>query len=407
MPPGDRAGGRPDDCSEGGAPGRLRVLLVSHSLSGGGAERFAATLASHLDRDRFAPAVCTATGGRSYPLPDDVQVTDLGYRGLRHLPGAVLGLARLLRREPPDLVLSNVLSTNCLTGAALALVRRRPAWIARVGNAPEHGDPFFQRLWARRVYTRADAVAANSRGLREALVRYYPGAAGRCGSLPTPTDFEGIEGRAAAGLPGPLRSLVRDDLGPGAERLLWMGRLGPQKRPDLALEILARLRQGSTGPAGPSGKPRDVRLWLLGEGPWRRRLERRAAALGVAGAVRFLGFLDDPFPLMRAADLFLSTSDFEGLPNALIEAQGLGLPAVATRCPYGPDEVVEEGVTGVLVPTGDAEALAGAIAALLDDPERRRSMGEAAARRARELFGLERVLPRWEDLLEAAARRGA
>ena len=61
---------------------------------------------------------------------------------------------------------------------------------------------------------------------------------------------------------------------------------------------------------------------------------------------------------MADADLLLSTSDFEGLPNALIEAQGLGLPAVATRCPFGPDEIVVDGVTGLLVPVGDAEALA-------------------------------------------------
>jgi glycosyltransferase involved in cell wall biosynthesis len=107
---------------------------------------------------------------------------------------------------------------------------------------------------------------------------------------------------------------------------------------------------------------------------------------------------------MRAADLLLLTSDFEGLPNALIEAQGLGLPAVATRCDFGPDEVVADGETGVLVPTGDPEALTAAVAALLGDPERRRRMGEAAARRARELFGLERVLPHWEALLEEAAR---
>lgn len=389
--------------SGGGAPerGPIRVLLLTHSLSGGGAERFAATLAGHLDRRRFRPSVAAATGGRSYPVPGDVPVTVLGYGGLASLPRTVLRLRRLLAETAPALVLSNVLSTSCLTGVALPGVRQAPAWVARVGNAPEHGDPWLQRLWARRVYPRARRIVTNSRGLREGFVRYYPGLEERCRALPNPTDFEAIDRRAAAGLSGPVRDRVEADLAPETPRLLWMGRLGAQKRPDLALEVLARLRRG------PSGRDRDARLWLLGEGPWRARLERRAAALGVAGAVRFLGFLDDPFPLMRAADLFLGTSDFEGLPNALIEAQGLGLPAVATRCPYGPDEVVEDGVTGFLAPPGEADALAGAAATLLGDPERQRTMGEAAARRARELYGLERVLPRWEDLLEETARGGA
>ncbi|HEX6199378.1 MAG TPA: glycosyltransferase [Thermoanaerobaculia bacterium] len=378
-------------------PGRLGVLLVSHSLGGGGAERFAATLAARLDRGRFRPAVCVATGGGAYPVPADVPVAELGYRGLLDLPGAVVRLARRLRREPPDLVLSNVLSTNCLTGAALGLVAERPAWVARVGNAPEHGDPLLQRLWARRVYPRADRIVTNSRGLREGFLRYYPGLEERCRALPNPTDFQEIDRLAAETPPETLRVRLEDDLSAGAARLLWVGRLGRQKRPDLALETLARLR------ALPGG-PLDARLWICGEGPWRGRLERRAAALGLGGAVRFLGFQENPFTLMRAADLLLLTSDFEGLPNALIEAQGLGLPAVATRCDFGPDEVVADGETGVLVPTGDPEALAAAAAALLGDPERRRRMGEAAARRARELFGFERVLPRWEALLEEAAR---
>jgi len=182
-------------------------------------------------------------------------------------------------------------------------------------------------------------------------------------------------------------------------RLLWVGRLGPQKRPDLALESVAILR---------AHRPElDVRLWMCGTGPWRARIERQAAALGLGDAVRILGFQDNPFVLMRAADLLLSTSDFEGLPNALIEAQGLGLPAVATRCPYGPAEVVEEGSTGLLVPPGDAQALAEGAGAILADPGRRAAMGAAAAARARERFGLERLLPRWQELLVEVAGGGA
>lgn len=379
---------------------RLRILLVTHSLGGGGAERFAATLASHLDRGRFAPALSVASTGGGYAVPVDVPVTELGYGGPLSLPRTIVRLALLLRRAPPDVVLSNVLATNCLAGAALALVRRRPAWVARVGNAPEQGDPWLQRRWARRVYPRADAVVANSRELLAGFVRYYPGAARHSRSLPNPTDFQRIDRRAGEGLSDPVRARLADDLSERAVRLLWVGRLGPQKRPDLALDTLVILRQRWQGRL-------DVRLWMCGTGPWEERIARRAEALGLAGAVRLLGFQDNPFALMRAADLFLSTSDFEGLPNALIESQGLGLPAVATRCDYGPAEVVEEGVTGLLVPPGDAAALAEAAGALLATPDLRRAMGEAAAERARERFGLERLLPRWQELLEEVARRGA
>jgi len=391
--------------------GPARVLLVTHSLSGGGAERFVATLAGRLDRTRFAPAIAAATARATYRVPDDVPVIPLGYCGVASLPRTVLRLRRTIRAQAPGLVLSNVLSTNCLTGAALAGLDRVPPWIARVANSPAHGDPWLQRLWGRRVYPRAVLVVANSRGLAEAFVRYYPRAAGRTGSLPNPVDFERIDRLAgeaeladngadqrAAG-PIAARGAARGDGHRETVTVLWVGRLEPQKRPDLALAAVAELRRRAEAAGDPVPA---VRLRLCGDGSLRRRLEERVAALGLGDAVELTGFLDNPFAAMAAADLFLSTSDFEGLPNALIEAQGLGLPAVATRCPFGPDEIIDDGETGLLVPVGDAAAMAEGLAALVADPARRRRLGEEAARRTRARFGIAAVVPRWEEALDAA-----
>lgn len=379
----------------------IRLLLVTHSLSGGGAERFAATLATHLDRSRFAPAVVAAIARQSYLVPDDVEISTLGYAGFPSLPAVIRGLRSEIETLRPDLVLSNVLSTNCLTGAALrglpannAALRglaQRPAWVARVGNAPGAREPWLQRLWARRMYPMARRVVSNSAEMAAAVAAAYPAVRDRVTSLPNPTDFQRLEGLAAE---PPLRQ--RDS----RPTILWVGRLVAQKRADLAIEALELVRRRL-----------DARLWVCGEGPLevplRSLLER--LGLGPEGAdasVEMLGFCENPFPLMRQADVFLSTSDFEGLPNALIEAQGLGLPAVATRCPFGPAEIVEHGTTGLLVEPGDAEALAEALLELLDDRARRLAMGHAAAERARSLFDLPRVLPRWESLLAEAAEAG-
>ncbi len=376
----------------------LKVLLVTHSLSGGGAERFAATLATHLDRSRFAPSICMATPRRTYPVPDDVPVSTLGYSGLASLRATARRLRLEIERRRPDVVLSNVLSTNCLTGAALrglppnsAALRglpQRPAWVARVGNAPGPREPWLHRQWAKRVYPLARRVVSNSEEMAAAVAAAYPAVRDRVTSLPNPTDFQRLEVLASE-----ARELRRDPLRP---TIFWVGRLVRQKRPDLALEALARVRERV-----------DARLWLCGEGPLepdlRRRCERLGLGLGGGGAVELPGFCENPFALMRQADLFLLTSDFEGLPNALIEAQGLGLPAVATRCPFGPAEIVEHGATGLLVEPGDAAALAGGILELLADPARRMELGRAATERARMAFDLRQVLPRWENLLEDAA----
>jgi glycosyltransferase involved in cell wall biosynthesis len=215
-----------------------------------------------------------------------------------------------------------------------------------------------------------------------AVERRYPGTAGRIVSIPNPTDFNALERLSQGEVPSGAR---RKD---GEKVLLVVGRLSDQKRVDVALRVLAQL-----------GRRQPVRLWVLGRGPLESELRRLATELGVSEVVDWLGFCDNPFPLMRHADLFLSTSDFEGLPNALIEAQGLGLPAVATRCPYGPSEIVDEGVTGSLVAPGDIEGLVAAAEDWLTSSERRATASSAAAERARATFDLAVVMPQWEKLL--------
>jgi glycosyltransferase involved in cell wall biosynthesis len=366
-----RAGARP-----------VRLLVVSHSLGGGGAERFASALLSHLDRRRFAPEAALAVARREYEVPADVPVHHLGYEGAFDLPRAVVALRRLIQERQPDLVLSNVLSTNCLTGAALVGLPKPPRWVARLGNAPGVGEPAWQAAFAALVYRRARRVVVNARGMLAPAAARYPRIAARLRALPNPTDFAALDARA---LEAPIRRKV-----PGRLQLLWVGRFVDQKRPDLAVEILAELAQRA-----------DVGLWLCGSGPLAEEVDLYAEELGLLGRYERLGFVANPFALMREAEVLLATSDHEGLPNAVIEAQGLGRPVVSTACPHGPDEIVADGETGFLYPVGDAEAGAARVLELVA-PERRRALGEAARRRARALYDLAVVLPAWQDeLLEA------
>jgi glycosyltransferase involved in cell wall biosynthesis len=208
----------------------------------------------------------------------------------------------------------------------------------------------------------------------------YPFTRDRIIVLPNPTDFKTIDELARS-----RPEFKRTGSGPV---LISVGRLSEAKRYDVLLEALLQVRQRI-----------PAEWWLCGDGPERRKLRRRAEQLGVAGYVRWLGHCQNPFPLMRQADLFVMSSDYEGLPNALIEAQGLGLPAVSTNCPYGPDEIIEDGVTGLLTPVGDAHAIAHAVFRMLDEPASRQRMGDAARNRARKLFGVDLITRQWEEML--------
>jgi glycosyltransferase involved in cell wall biosynthesis len=361
-------------------PGRrTRALFVCDTLGGGGAERFVATALAQLDRSRIEPALCLFRRDLSYGLDDDVPLDVLDKDRPWDLPKAVAGLARRIDAWRPDVVFSAFAHPNFVTASALALCRSRPRWIARVSNEPERGESGAPRLLMRRLYRRAERILANSRALVGAFAAAYPGVRERVAHLPNAADFDRIECRAQE---------PAEHARPARPALLAVGRLVRQKRVDLMLEALRRL-PAETG----------AHLTLLGDGPLRAELQRRVARLGLGERVRFEGFQPNPYPWMARSDVFVLASDHEGLPNAMIEAQGLGLPAVSTDCRYGPNEIIEPEGTGLLVPTGDAAALAAALALLLEDPERRRAMGEAARQRARSLYAADPIVRELERQL--------
>lgn len=364
---------------------RRRVLLVSPMLTRGGAERFTSTLLTHLDRARFAPFVCLLFSERSYPLPDDVPVTLLGHRSIWTIGRSIHRLRHVMDELQPDSVLSTLAYTSIIVGEALRRATCKPRWIARIGASPamENQGGFLKFVfgrWQKRVYPWAHALVANSQGTAEEMKRYFPSLNNPIYTIGNPTDFARIDRMAAqttAHLPSANGPVV-----------ISVGRLDPQKRPDLLIEAFARLRQRLL-----------ATLWICGQGPWRQRIVRQISASGVADSIRLLGFCDNPYALMSRADLFVMTSDYEGLPNALIEAQGLGICAVSTSCPHGPDEIIAHGQTGLLVRPGDVEGLARAMEELLTDSARRQSMGEAARMRTRELFDVGPLVRKWEQLL--------
>ncbi len=164
-----------------------------------------------------------------------------------------------------------------------------------------------------------------------------------------------------------------------------LGRLHPKKGFDLLLEALSETR--------------EVHLWIAGDGPLRPRLERQAARLGIADRVRFLGWCEDPLPLLARADLLVCPSLHEPLGNVVIEAWSAGLPVVATASD-GPAGLIEDGETGIMVPLPDSpgggpSALARAIECLCDDRTLRAHLGQAGRRAYEAAFTEEAVVARY------------
>ncbi len=178
-------------------------------------------------------------------------------------------------------------------------------------------------------------------------------------------------------------SLSEDDI-----FLLSVGRLRYQKGHDILLKALPRVVE----------KFPHALLLIAGEGILRQELEAEAMRLGISERVKFLGVREDVPVLMSLADLFLFPSRFEGMPNALLEAMGYGLPVIATAV-QGVDEMIRDGENGLIIPLDDPEQVSDAILRLLNNSEERQRLGKAARETIEKEYTLEKMCSQYEKLL--------
>ncbi|MGN2624139.1 glycosyltransferase [Stutzerimonas balearica] len=337
-------------------PGR-RLAFYLPSLSGGGAERVIVILANQLAADGYLVDLLLAKKEGPYLAEVYSKVNVLEVGGGRVL-ASVLPLVRYIRSERPAALLSSLMHANVIAALACWMSAVPLRFIIREANTVGVSGQSrglksrIKMLLATFAYRRADLLVGVSDGSLEALRNCFE-------------------------LPGSMRSkvilnpVVGNDLyvrqteacfpaWPWADCcpvVLGVGRLVPQKGFSVLLRAFAEVRRRV-----------PCHLIILGEGPDRVALGAEALALGVEADVWMPGFTANPFPHMRKASVYVLSSRWEGLPNTLIQAMACGAPVVATRCPSGPDEILENGLWGRLVPVDDVDSMAEAIVEVLRQP---------------------------------------
>ena len=358
-----------------------RIAVAIPSLDAGGAERVAVNLlrgfaAAGFDVDLL---LVRRRGPLLDEVPEGVRIVTL--RGGRVL-ASVPSLVAYLRRRRPDALLSHLDTMNLVSVWARAIARVRTRVVVTTHillSSHAARGPFGQRVAAwlvGRAYRSADAVVAVSGGVAAELERRMGDTTGiRVIHNPIVTPELRARAEALRADPPPMPSPVP----PGSRLVLSVGRLTRQKNQRLLIDAFARVARDDP----------SLHLAILGEGPLRTDLQARVRELGLEGRVVLPGFLD-PSGWYAVADLFVLSSDWEGLPTVLIEALLHGCPVVSTRCPSGPEEILDEGRFGLLVPPGDVEALAEAIrrglAAPLEAELLRRRGGSFDFRRSVEAY---------------------
>ncbi len=327
------------------------AIMIHDGLLDGGSERFVQRLAAHLAT--FTQVTVLSACDPSDDLlgvPPGVGRVGLarGHRRtgrIRESVRLVLRLRSWLRAQGPDVLLTvlpaaNIIGAVATLGSGIRLVTADRNDRERAPHAP------MKRWMELLAHRTADSVTVNSFGSLRVLQR-------ACGP-----------GRVLM-LPNPIPSFAPAAELANTRRVIGIGRLVKQKRHDLALRAFAH-----------SGIHRSGwRLDLLGQGPLQRELERLADELGVGSAVRFLGWHDGPERALADSELFLMLSDFEGTPNALLEAMTVGLPCVVRRTVSW---AVAAGGQQACVLVDGWEDAAEQLRALGQDRERRASLGAAA-----------------------------
>jgi glycosyltransferase involved in cell wall biosynthesis len=379
---------------------RPKILLFIKGLGLGGAERLLVDSLSFVDRDRFDYHV-------AYLLPwKDFLVTDLErfgtpvhcvghtgdgdgrpYRGptgsraaVRMLPGALRKLLRLHRREKFDLIQADLPLAGILARLAGRWMRvpivytehnlqERYHSLTRWANAATYG-------WNRCVLAVSGEVAASidRSGLSQRT---------RVVTLPNGVPIESIRSESADG--PSVRSEL--DIPEGHLVVGTVAVFRAQKRLEDWLQVAAQVAERRT----------DVTFLLVGSGPLESTIRTRIDALGLTRRLRAPGFRPDGRRLMAAMDLYLMTSEFEGLPVAVLEAMALGKPVVSTAV-GGVPEVVEHGVSGLLTPVGAVDQLSAAVLQLLEDSALRHQMGQQVMRKVESEYHVRRRIDAIENL---------
>lgn len=370
------------------APGSSDApLLILHVLPADlarGAQVFAAALRDELDGEVHRHRVLTLFASEATPLHPDIVlgVGDGWWRRTGLDPRAVVRLKQALRRLAPDVVVAH--GGEALQYAVLATRPSVSLVYKKTGMAaPSAKRPVRRRLYwllARRAAVTI-AVSEETAGEARDLLGVPPA---RVVLVPNGRDPERYT-PAPAAADGPPRL---------TPRLVFVGRLTATKRPERFLDLVEAL--------GDQGL--EVEGVMVGDGPLAVSMAERASALGVD----LLGRREDVPEILRRADLLVFPGDAEGegMPGVLIEAGLAGLPVVSTDV-SGASTVIDQGVTGFVVPGQDQEALVRAVAELVVDPAQRARMGEAARRRCLDRFTLAATAARWSEVLDGViARRG-
>jgi len=379
----------------------MKILFLAAVYEYGGVSSVIKNILDNLDREKFdITLLVESLSLKHYPLRNDIRLINMDIKpakgGVRKLVNIFRHLYRIRKniiQGKPDVVLSVSSSTNSLClSAFLWPIKNMPKIVLS-----EHTEQLFVKQKARSfrenilkflyrvimflLYHRADAVICVSNSLAGYVRGFLLMDKRKIKVIHVPVNIEKIR-------MGSRREIQKshEDINTAP----WVGtlsRLSAEKGINYLIEAFSILLERI-----------DARLIIVGDGEERARLEEMARDLGIENRVSFVGWLENPYNYLRKMDVFVLSSLWEGFPNVIIESMICGVPVIATRSVGGVEEVVKDGVDGLLVPPKDIRALSDSIYRLLQDKVLKTRFTEEANKKI-EQFDSYKITKQYEYLM--------
>lgn len=362
----------------------IKLMVVIHSLRGGGSERVLINLLKGLNRKEFSITLALYERVFDYPMPENVEVRILDIYASKNIfkltkgfIAKILQLCRLVREIKPNVVFSLLSSTNVTVILAKLLSRIHCRVIIS-----EHTHPSVNlknemyggitKHFMKYLYPKADRIVAVSEGIKEDLMKNFTIPEKKITVIYNPVDLKEIEMRLQENVDHPW-------FHNGVPIIVSVGRLTKQKGYPYLIRAFFLVRRSL-----------PCKLFIIGEGEDKDRLIEMVSTLGIEPDIEFLGFQENPFKYMARSSIFVLSSLYEGFGNVIVEAMALGLPVISTDCPSGPSEIIDDKKNGILVPVQNEHVLAQAIFEMLTDSRLRENLRKGGKLKAN-VFALEKI----------------
>jgi glycosyltransferase involved in cell wall biosynthesis len=367
---------------------KKRILFVLPSLIGGGAERVLLQLIKGLDKDRYDLLLIIFEDTIDYEIPPQKAVEIICLRKKRRWDffEVTWKLRQEIGKFSPDIVISALYYANIVTVIASCL-RKRSFRILLC----EHSYPrkYLQEIRLRHIvqwlihmtYKKADKFVAVSKSINQGLSEDFGIESSKIETIYNPVDVIDIQNKSKDPISHPFFNEKNGQV------MISVGRLVKEKRFDRLLRAFDSVQK----------RHNNVYLIILGKGELFGELARLRSELALERRVDFPGYQSNPYAWIAKSDIFVLSSDYEGLPVSILEAMSCGVPVISTDCVSGPGEIITNGKNGVLVETNDETALAGAMLKLLMNHEMRRQLAREGLKRARD-FDLEKIIASYEAM---------